>query len=134
MPGEALHRRSCHSDLIRMCALCVIWCMIIVFSPRMSNTLPCPLCGFHGQNHLSELMRHIRLFHADESNFKIDCTLQGCCRTFTNYLTYRNHVYAFHSTSTGELFTQQVAPIFLNQWMMKLPVILSILFYHMMMM
>lgn len=35
--------------------------------------------------------------------FKIDCTLQGCYRSFYNYHTFRNHIYAFHSTSNGEL-------------------------------
>lgn len=69
--------------------------------------LCCPLCGIHQSKNLSDLMRHIRLFHADEPNFKIDCTLQGCCRSYKNYHTYRNHIYAFHSTSSGDLDIQQ---------------------------
>lgn len=68
--------------------------------------LSCPLCGIHQSKDLSNLMRHISLFHADEPNFHIDCTLQGCRRTFKNYHTYRNHIYAFHGTSTGELYLQ----------------------------
>ena len=47
-------------------------------------------------------MTHIRLIHADRPNFLIHCNLQGCCRTYTNFLTYRNHVYAFHGTTLSE--------------------------------
>ena len=52
-------------------------------------------------------MTHFRLIHADEPNFRIDCTLQGCCRTFKNFHTYRNHIYAFHSTSIDSLDLSQ---------------------------
>lgn len=73
----------------------------------MADILFCPSCGIYQSRSLSDLMSHIRLIHADEPNFRIDCTLQGCCRTFKNFHTYRNHIYAFHSTSTGSL-PQQV--------------------------
>lgn len=67
------------------------------------------MCGYHDSTNLPELMRHIRLVHADDPNFKINCTLQGCCRTFTNFLTFRNHTYAFHGTSSGGLFSETTA-------------------------
>ena len=37
--------------------------------------------------------------HADMPNFILQCNLQGCCRTFTHFLTYRNHVYSFHGAT-----------------------------------
>ena len=39
-------------------------------------------------------LTHIRIRHADVPGLKIICGLQGCKRSFTNFLTYRNHVYA----------------------------------------
>lgn len=44
-------------------------------------------------------MTHMRLMHADEPQFVIQCNMQGCQRTFRNFTVYRNHVYAFHDTS-----------------------------------
>ena len=65
-------------------------------------TLTCPLCPLRGFPSVSALLTHIRLMHSDQPNFLLQCNLQGCCRTFTNFLTYRNHVYAFHGTNISE--------------------------------
>lgn len=81
----------------------------------MSNTLFCPSCGVHQSKKLANLLSHIRLIHSDEPNFTIDCRLQGCCRTFKNYCTYRNHIYAFHSTSTGELYLPPAATVSVSE-------------------
>lgn len=69
--------------------------------------LLCPLCGtachHGGQASLRALLKHIRLIHADEPNFSIQCTFQGCqTPPFTSYFTYRNHVYAFHNNYEGQ--------------------------------
>lgn len=53
----------------------------------------CVLCGFATP---SVLMTHIRMIHASEAGFHIQCNLQGCMRTFRNFHTYRNHVYSMH--------------------------------------
>ena len=37
------------------------------------------------------LPTHIRLAHANDPNFSIQCTSNGCGRTFTNFRTYQNH-------------------------------------------
>ena len=57
----------------------------------------CSLCAlqFHS---LSLLLMHIRLEHADQPNFQIQCYLQGCQRTFKKFTAYRNHVYQYHDT------------------------------------
>ena len=57
----------------------------------------CSLCTsrFHS---LSLLLTHIRLEHADQPNFQIQCYLQGCQRTFKKFTAYRNHIYQYHDT------------------------------------
>ena len=44
-------------------------------------------------------MTHIRLVHADDPHFIIQCSFQGCTRTFRKFTVYRNHVYACHDTT-----------------------------------
>ena len=56
----------------------------------------CPLCNCSSLPTISLYLTHIRLSHADTPGFTICCGLQGCRRSFTNFLTYRNHVYARH--------------------------------------
>ncbi len=61
----------------------------------------CTLCASHF--HLvSLLLTHIRLVHADQPSFRIQCNLQGCKRTFKKFTVYRNHIYHFHDTHTLE--------------------------------
>lgn len=36
-------------------------------------------------------MAHIRIVHANDPNFSIQCSSDGCARTFTNFRTYQNH-------------------------------------------
>lgn len=61
----------------------------------------CPLCGEYSPS-ITRLLAHIRLVHADEPGFNVQCGIQGCSRTFRKYLTFRNHVYAIHGTSTPQ--------------------------------
>ena len=64
----------------------------------------CPCCGQYVRSTMKDLLHHVRLFHADEPNFSIQCSWHGCIRTFRNFHTFRNHVYAFHcSNGTDEL-------------------------------
>ena len=71
----------------------------------------CPLCaGGNSYATVSVFLTHLRMFHANEANFQIQCGLQGCKRTFRNFYTYRNHVYSMHdvnSTSTNQLIVEQ---------------------------
>jgi len=66
---------------------------------------PCPFCAASAPS-VSRLLAHIRMMHTCDPGFHIQCGLQGCQRTFRNFYTYRNHVYAMHvldsenSTST----------------------------------
>lgn len=65
-------------------------------------SLVCPLCGDVTVSKHSQLMTHIRLLHADDPNFMIQCNRQGCKRTFRKFTVYRNHIYAFHGTALDE--------------------------------
>ena len=60
----------------------------------------CPLCGEYSPS-LTQLLKHIRLVHADEPGFNLQCGIQDCSRTFRKYQTFRNHVYAIHGTCIG---------------------------------
>ena len=64
----------------------------------------CSLCASHFPS-LSFLLTHIRLVHADQPNFQIQCNMQGCSRTFRKFTVYRNHLYQFHDTQTLECTT-----------------------------
>ena len=66
------------------------------------DNFACPCCGTSSNRTIGDLLRHIRLFHADSSHFSIQCNQQGCQRTFRNFLTFRNHVYARHGSDAGE--------------------------------
>ena len=55
-------------------------------------TFSCPYCP---EDYLAPseilLLTHIRLAHSHEPNFSIQCSWNGCARTFTNFRSYQNH-------------------------------------------
>jgi hypothetical protein len=65
----------------------------------MSFILSCPFGCTVPLYKVQNLLSHIRLHHANEPHFIIQCSLQGCSRSFKKFETYRNHVYKFHSGS-----------------------------------
>ena len=70
------------------------------------ETLTCKLCSAtsHLRLQTKEYIQHIRLFHAHRPDFKVTCGISGCQRTYTNFGTFRNHVYDVHTDSTTEPF------------------------------
>ncbi len=58
----------------------------------------CPLCGAYNTS-ISQLLVHMRVVHAREPGFRVQCGIQGCPRSFKNFGTFRNHVYAIHGAS-----------------------------------
>ena len=52
--------------------------------PR-KNMFSCAISQFAT---LRKLLRHIRLSHSDQENFRIACNLQGCSRTFQSLRTF----------------------------------------------
>ena len=83
--------------------LCRIIKFIIDFLQQISSTLNhlvCTLCptlphlplGYDVKGYL----KHIKLFHAHQSGFKLTCSIGGCKRSFTNFRTFQDHVSAAH--------------------------------------
>lgn len=69
------------------------------------ENLTCKLCSATSHLRLQtckEYLQHIGLFHAYQPDFKVTCGISGCQRTYTNFGTFRNHVYDVHSASTTE--------------------------------
>ena len=63
---------------------------VIWSNPAMA--FPCPYCAEAYCAPSEELlMTHIRIVHASDPNFLIQCSLNGCERTFANFRTYQNH-------------------------------------------
>ena len=44
----------------------------------------------------SDYLKHLRLFHVHQANFRITCGIGGCQRSYTNIRTFQNHVYNVH--------------------------------------
>lgn len=61
----------------------------------------CPYCS---KEYLAPskklLLDHIRVVHAFDPDFFIQCSQSGCSRTFTNFRTYQNHQLQ-HKTNSG---------------------------------
>ena len=56
------------------------------------STLVCPYCSgefFAPSEEL--LLSHVRLVHSCEPGFTIQCSLNGCSRTFSSFKSYQNH-------------------------------------------
>lgn len=66
------------------------------------SSYQCPLCLSKLASR-SVLMTHMRLEHADDPGFLVQCNLQGCKRTFRKFTVYRNHIYQYHNTFSSVL-------------------------------
>lgn len=66
----------------------------------------CPVCRNFKAQRLLYYLKHIHLYHAHEPGLNITCGLSGCTRSFTNFYTYRDHVYAYH----GDRDMSQLVP------------------------
>lgn len=76
----------------------------------MANIV-CPLCDTPPFSTLRKLLRHIRLTHADSEAFNVQCTLQGCRRTFRSFNAYRIHIYRRHQSSQPLALDVPSAPV-----------------------
>ena len=71
----------------------------------------CPLCRDFCTRQVSGLIKHTGLVHASTSGpFHIVCGLGGCQRLFSNFRTYRNHLYSIH-TDSDALDLPEPAPL-----------------------
>ena len=70
-------------------------------SPTMAICTACLVHGLNVKLNTCEYIKHIRLFHAFEPNFKFTCGIDGCIRSYTNIGTFKNHVSVVHSSATA---------------------------------
>lgn len=68
------------------------------------SALECPYCIQDTFVAPSEvlLFSHIRLVHSLDPNFNIQCSLEGCSRTFNHFRTYQNHLLTHRTASNKE--------------------------------
>ena len=57
------------------------------------HSLGSPLCYSFAARILNGVLRHIRAVHAHEANFHVTCGIQGCPRSYSNYYSYKKHMY-----------------------------------------
>ncbi|KAL1454668.1 hypothetical protein MTO96_043738 [Rhipicephalus appendiculatus] len=55
----------------------------------------CPRCPFFSRQ-LTRVISHIGLVHSAEANFNVFCGIGGCVNTYTNFTSYRSHLYCCH--------------------------------------
>ena len=63
------------------------------------NRLECPGCGEYRGKNLTDLIRHVRLYHADSRTFSVRCRACGRDKPFKSFYTWRDHMYSYHSES-----------------------------------
>lgn len=64
--------------------------------------ITCPLCPGSQFVDVRLFLKHLRLTHSDDRGFNIQCSLQGCKRTFSNLKVFTNHIHAFHGLDIME--------------------------------
>lgn len=64
-----------------------------------SRLINCSLCLASGMQlglKICDYIKHLRLFHTHQVDFKFTCGIDGCVRSYTNIGTFKNHVSAVH--------------------------------------
>ena len=82
-------------------------------SKEANVELSCPLCTTSGLKftRINDYLRHQRLFHAHQANFRLICGIGGCKRCYTNIGTFQNHVYNVHYCKNDDSsFSQDTTP------------------------
>ena len=70
----------------------------------------CQYCGFTSR-FISLLLRHYRVEHASNPNFKILCNIESCSSTYTNLESWRKHISRKHKSFNATTFLQKTLPL-----------------------
>lgn len=62
----------------------------------MDCKVTCWLCNKFSYSTLKGVLRHMASVHAYGPNFHIVCGIEGCCANYTNYFSFKKHVYRKH--------------------------------------
>lgn len=73
--------------------------VLLFIRPSMEHTFTCTMCSAasHLKFHVSGYIKHLKIFHAHQPDFKVICGIGGCQRSYTNLGTFQNHIYGMHS-------------------------------------
>ena len=63
----------------------------------------CPLCSTFAAKDLKGVLRHMGTIHAHEAGFYVRCQVKDCPYTYTNYHSYKKHLYKKHRDVLGVL-------------------------------
>lgn len=63
--------------------------------------LVCTVCKTYFTDAISDLLQHIRLFHAHQPRLSLRCGIGGCERIFSNFGTYQNHISGYHRSESN---------------------------------
>ena len=63
---------------------------------RRQYQFKCPLCSKFARDQFAPVLRHIKDVHSFDPSFHIVCGLDGCPASYTNYESFRSHVYLNH--------------------------------------
>ena len=67
----------------------------------------CHICDKFGGNSFRAVLRHVGEVHKHDPNFFIRCGIHHCPQTYTNFFSFRSHVYRKHrdfaETDTGQM-------------------------------
>ena len=64
--------------------------------PPMVVYSTCFARGLQVKLNVCDYIKHIRVFHTFEPNFKFTCGINGCVRSYTNIGSFKNHVSTVH--------------------------------------
>ncbi|XP_049519397.1 uncharacterized protein LOC125943886 [Dermacentor silvarum] len=59
------------------------------------NVKHCSMCPFFSCQ-LARVITHVRRVHSAEPNFNVYCGIEGCANKYTNFNSYRSHLYRHH--------------------------------------
>lgn len=74
-----------------------------------SSRTICWICYKVAAPNLKGIVRHMAAVHAHEPNFFIFCGIQGCSRTYSNFFSFKKHLYRKHRCSLE--MSGSIAPV-----------------------
>uniref|UniRef100_A0A1X7T5A3 Uncharacterized protein n=1 Tax=Amphimedon queenslandica TaxID=400682 RepID=A0A1X7T5A3_AMPQE len=78
-------------------------------SRRTCSRFFCPVCYTFASIHFTKIMKHIHHVHSFHSNFSVVFRISGCPRTYTNFLSYKKHIYRSHRNECHLGLERQIA-------------------------
>ena len=65
----------------------------------LENVYACSLCDYFASPSFATVLRHIGNTHASDHDLNISCPVRGCPRSYTNFESFRSHVYRKHRSA-----------------------------------